>query len=72
MARITVEIDDSKAALLRKKAEKFGILPDQFVTASIEDLIGQPEPEFEDAMRKSSLRTKSFINGWPDALPFSS
>jgi len=29
MAGITVEIDDSKAALLQKKAEKFGLLPDQ-------------------------------------------
>jgi hypothetical protein len=52
MATITVEIDDSKAALLRKKAEKFGILADQFVMASIEDIIGQPKPAFEDAMRK--------------------
>jgi len=44
MAKITVKIDDSKAALLRKKAERFCILPDQFVTASIEDLLGQPDP----------------------------
>jgi hypothetical protein len=58
MARITVEIEDSKAELLRKKAEKFGILPDQFVTASIEDLIGQAEPEFEDAMRKVITKNK--------------
>ena len=58
MARITVEIDDSKALLLRKKAEKFGILPDQLVTASIEDLISQPEPEFEDAMRKVISKNK--------------
>ena len=58
MARITIEIEDSKAELLRKKAEKFGILPDQFVTASIEDLIGQAEPEFEDAMRKVISKNK--------------
>ena len=58
MAKITVEIDDSKAVLLRKKAGKFGMLPDQFVTASIEDLIGQPEPEFEDAMRKVISKNK--------------
>ena len=58
MARITVEIDDSKAALLQKKAEKFGLLPDQFVTASIEDLIGQPEPEFEVAIRKVLSKNK--------------
>ena len=42
----------------QKKAEKFGILPDQFVTASIEDLIGQPEPAFEEAMRKVMLKNK--------------
>jgi hypothetical protein len=58
MARITVEIDDSKAALLRKKAEKFGILPDQFVAASIEDIIGQPEPEFEKAMQRVISKNK--------------
>ena len=52
MARIVVEIEDSKAALLEEKAKKFGLLPDQFVTASIEDLIGEPEPEFEAAMRR--------------------
>ena len=52
MAKITVEIDDNKAAILVEKARKFGLLPDQFVTASIEDLISQPEPEFEAAMRR--------------------
>jgi len=58
MTTITVQIDDDKAALLWKKAEKFGILPDQFVTASIEDLISQPEPEFEDAMKKVISKNK--------------
>jgi hypothetical protein len=52
MTRIIVEIDDSKAALLQEKARKFGLLPDQFVTVSIEDLISQPEAEFENAMRR--------------------
>jgi hypothetical protein len=50
MTRITVEIEDSKAAILKAKAKKFGLLPDQFVTASIEDLISQPDPDFEAAM----------------------
>ena len=59
MMRITVEIDDSKALLLQEKAKKFGILPDQFVTASIEDLLGQPEPAFEDAMRKVISKNKA-------------
>ncbi|MCD5416842.1 DNA-binding protein [Candidatus Bipolaricaulota bacterium] len=58
MARITVEIEDSKAALLTEKAKKFGLLPDQFVTASIEDLIAQPEPDFEEAMRRVLSKNK--------------
>jgi hypothetical protein len=41
MTRITVEIDDNKAAILADKAKKYGLLPEQFVTASIEDLISQ-------------------------------
>ena len=58
MARITVEIEDSKAALLREKAEKFGLLPDQFVIASIEDLIAQPEPDFKAAMHRVLSKNK--------------
>ena len=58
MARITVEIEDSKAVLLTEKAKKFGLLPDQFVTASIEDLIAQPEPDFEEAMRRVLSKNK--------------
>ena len=58
MARITVEIEDSKATLLKQKADKFGLLPDQFVTASIEDLIAQPEQDFEAAMRRVLAKNK--------------
>lgn len=52
MARIIVEIADNKAAILEDKAKKFGLLPEQFVTASIEDLISQPDPDLEAAMRR--------------------
>ena len=52
MTRIIVEIDDNKAALLADKAKKYGLLPEQFVSASIEDLISQPEPDLEAAIRK--------------------
>ena len=52
MTRIIVDIDDDKAAILEDKAKKFGLLPEQFVTASIEDLISQPDPDLEAAMRK--------------------
>jgi hypothetical protein len=52
MTRIIVEIDDDKAAILEEKAKKFGLLAEQFVTASIEDLISQPDPDLEAAIRK--------------------
>jgi hypothetical protein len=52
MTRIIVEIDDNKAAILEDKAKKFGLLPEQFVTASIEDLISQPDPHLEAVMRR--------------------
>ncbi|MBW1741712.1 MAG: DNA-binding protein [Deltaproteobacteria bacterium] len=58
MTKISVEIEDSKAALLTEKAKKFGLLPDQFVTASIEDLIAQPEPDFEEAMHRVLSKNK--------------
>jgi antitoxin FitA len=58
MARIIVEIDDSKAALLQKKAEKFGFLPEQLVTASINDLIDQPDSEFETVILKVLSKNK--------------
>ena len=52
MTRIIVEIDDNKAAILEDKAKKFGLLPEEFVTASIEDLISQPDSDLEAAIRK--------------------
>ena len=62
MARITVEIEDSKATLLRQKAYKFGLLPDQFITATIEDLIAQPEPDFEAAMHRVLSKNKELYD----------
>jgi hypothetical protein len=58
MTTITVQLEDSKVALLREKAEKFGLSPDQIVTASIEDLLAQPEPEFEAALRRVLSKNK--------------
>ena len=58
MTRIIVGIDDNKAAILKDKAKKFGLLPEQFVTASIEDLISQPDPDFEAAARKALAKNQ--------------
>ena len=52
MTTITVQLDDYKAALLQERAEKYGISLGEFITASVEDLLAQPEPEFDAAMRK--------------------
>jgi len=62
MARITVEIEDSKATLLKQKADKFGLLPDQFVAATIEDIIAQPEPDFEAAMHRVLSKNKELYD----------
>ncbi|MBW2004747.1 MAG: DNA-binding protein [Deltaproteobacteria bacterium] len=62
MVRITVEIEDSKATLLKQKADKFGLLPDQFVTATIEDLIAQPDPDFEAAMHRVLSKNKELYD----------
>ena len=52
MTSITVQIEEAKAETLRKKADRFGLAPEQFLTASVEDLIGQPDPDFDEAARR--------------------
>lgn len=52
MTSITVQLEEAKAEALRKKANRFGLKPEQFLTASIEDLIGQPDPDFDEAARR--------------------
>ena len=49
MTTITVQIEDKQADALRKKADRFGLGPEQFLKASVEDLIGQPDPDFDKA-----------------------
>jgi len=58
MTTITVQLDDSKIVLLREKAQKYGLRLDQLVAASIEDLIAQPEPEFDEAVRRVLSKNK--------------
>ena len=58
MAIITVEIEDSKAEILKEKAMRYGMQPSQLVTASIEDLIGLPDPDFKSAMKRVLSKNK--------------
>lgn len=52
MTTITVQLDDAKAEALRRRAEDLGLLPDQLLTASVEDLISQADPDFEEAAKR--------------------
>ena len=52
MTTITLQIEDSKAESLREKAMRYGLQPEQFLTASVENLIGQPESDFDEAARR--------------------
>ena len=52
MTTITVTLEDSKAEALRKVSEKYGMQPEQLVAASIDDLIGQPDADFDAAVRR--------------------
>ncbi len=52
MTTITVQLDDAKAAALREKAEGLGLQPAQLLTASVEDLIGQADVDFDEAAKR--------------------
>lgn len=58
MTTITLTLEDEKMQQLKKKAENYGLKLEQFVTASLEDLISQPEPEFSNAVRKILEKNK--------------
>ena len=46
------KIEDAKAQALREKAERHGLKLEQLLTASVEDLIGQPNADFDEAARR--------------------
>lgn len=58
MTNITVQVDDAKAEALRKKAERFGLNLEQLLAASIEDLIAQPDSDFDEAARRVLSKNK--------------
>jgi len=49
MTTMTVQLDDAKAAVLRQKAQRVGLEPEQLLTASVDDLIAQPDTDFDTA-----------------------
>ncbi len=58
MKTITVQIDDAKAVLLRDKAMRYGLKPDELISATIDDLLAYPDPEFDDAVRRVISKNK--------------
>ena len=52
MTSITVQLEDAKAKALREKAERYGLKAEQFLVASVDDLVGQPDPDFDSAARR--------------------
>jgi len=58
MTTITVQIEDAKAQALREKAERYGLNSEQFLTASLEDLIGQPDQDFDMVARRVLEKNK--------------
>lgn len=58
MTKITIQIDDNKAQALIEKAKRFGLDPEQFLTASVEDLISQPDSDFEEAALRVLSKNK--------------
>ncbi len=60
MMKITIQLEDNKAQALRVKAERYGLNPEQFLTASVEDLIDQPDNDFEEAVLRVLSKNKKF------------
>ena len=58
MTTITLSLEDEKVQKLKKTAESYGLKLEQFVIASIKDLISQPEPEFTEAVKKVLQKNK--------------
>ena len=58
MTTMTLRIDDAKAGALREKAQRFGLEAEQLLVASVDDLIGQPDADFDEAARRVLLKNR--------------
>ena len=58
MPRITVQLEDAKAQALRERAEGYGLRPEQLLTASVQDLLSQPDADFDAAARRVLARNR--------------
>jgi len=58
MTTIIVQLEEAKAQSLREKAKRYGLNQEEFLTASLEDLIGQPDNDFDEAARRVLSKNK--------------
>ena len=58
MTSITLQIEDRKAEALREKAERLGLRAEQLLMASVDDLVAQPDPDFDAAARRVLSKNK--------------
>ncbi len=58
MTTLTVTIDDKKAAALKNKADHYGLPLEDLLAASIENLLIQPEPDFERSMKHVLVKNR--------------
>jgi len=49
MTTVTLQLDDAKADALRNRAQRVGLEPEQLLRASVDDLIAQPDVDFDQA-----------------------
>lgn len=50
MTTLTLQLDDTKAAAFQEKARRIGREPEQLLTQFIDNLIEQPNTDFEQAV----------------------
>ncbi len=62
MTKITIQIEDNKAQALREKAKLYGLDPEQFLAASVENLIGRPDSDFEEAALRVLSKNKELYH----------
>lgn len=50
--KITIDLDEARAAALAERASRYGLRPDELVRVSVEELLRAPAPEFEAAVKR--------------------
>ncbi|NCC50600.1 MAG: DNA-binding protein [Spartobacteria bacterium] len=52
MKTMLLQIDDAKAGALQEKAQRVGLEAEQLLAITVDDLIGRPDADFEEAVQR--------------------